>query len=418
MVRKIALDCLKEILMKQGYSNLVLKGLPKELETKDVALITQIVYGTLQHYDFLSYQWYHFVERKVKKEVELVLNMSCFQLIFLDRIPDYAIVSEACKLVKPELRKFVQAILMKCIGQGKKEVTNLNELETIQIETSIPLWILSMWKAHYGIEAAVDSARALQSQDYELVARINPLKITKDALLKDERIHFIDDWACSFKGNLLESDYFKEGKIIIQDYSSQQVVKILAPRAQERILDACSAPGSKTSMMAAMMNNQGSIIACDLHQHRLQLMKHGLDLWGISNATLIKQDMTEAHTRFEKESFDRILLDVPCSGLGVIKRKPDLKFRIKPEDIDALVLVQEAILDSCQALLKPGGVLVYSTCTLNKKENDKQVEHFVKKHPHFKVETQQTYFPYENKQDGFYIAKLVKHKENTDENLI
>ncbi len=408
MSRKLAYECLKRIILENGYSNLVLKDLPNNLNQKDVSLITQMVYGTLQNYELLSYQWKNKVDKKVKKDIEILLNMSCFQLFFLDRVPHYAVVDEASKLVKPQLQKFIQAILLQCIEEGLKEVKCEDETMKAHIETSIPIWVLNMWKAHYGVDESIKIAKALCSGQHQVIGRINTLMTSKEECIKDEKISFIDDWALIYDGNILESAFFKEGKIIVQDYSSQQVAKVLHPQLNERVLDACSAPGSKTAMIAAMMKNTGEIVACDLHEHRLQLMNKGLNLWGVNNVTLKKQDMCFAHEVFKEESFDKILLDVPCSGLGVIRRKPDLKFRIQPEDIDSLVLVQKKILNSCAGLLKKGGILVYSTCTLNRKENEKQVENFIKENSEYELCEEKSYFPFDRQQDGFYIAKLIK----------
>ncbi len=409
MVRKIAYKCLKEIIVDGAYSNLVLKQLPSSLSRQDKALITQIVYGTLQNYEFLSYQWQSRVSRKTKKTVEIVLNMSCFQLFFLDKIPSYAVLSEANKLVRPELKSFVQAILLQCQQAGLQEVDQDDEVLKNAITHSLPVWIMKMWTAHYGSNQANNIAVAMHNDDHTLVARINPLLCDRDELLKDERVHFIDDWALTYDENLIESEYHQDGKIIIQDYSSQQVAKYLEVKPHMRVLDACSAPGTKSAMIAAMMENQGEIIACDLHKHRLELMKKGLDKWGVQNVKLTCQDMTLAHEVFENESFDRILLDVPCSGLGVLRHKPDIKFHVLPEHLDEIVDVQSKILSSCAKLIKKDGLLVYSTCTLNKKENERQVQQFLKSHEQFELIAEQTVFPNEGQRDGFYIAQLKKN---------
>lgn len=411
MVRKFAYECLKEILMKEAFSNLALKSLPETMSAKDKALTTQIVYGTLQYYDYLSYQWHSLTKKKVKKSLEILLNMSVYQLLFLERIPDYAVVSTACELVNEHERSFVQAILFECIRQGKKEIEIQDPIEHLALETSLPKWIVQLLISHYGQEEATKIAKSFLEQDHTLTARINPLKADIKKLHEDSDLYFFDEWAFCSKKNLLKSDYFKNGEIVIQDYSSQLAARFLNPQENEVVLDACSAPGTKTTYLAAMMNNRGEIIASDYYSHRLELVEEACQRLNVTIVKTKQMDATLAHTYFKKESFDRILLDVPCSGLGVLKHKPELKYRIKPEDLDSLLRVQKEILESCVQLLKVNGVMVYSTCTLNKKENDRQIKAFLKNHPEMVLQKEQTCFPYQAHQDGFYMARMLKKGE-------
>lgn len=408
MVRKIAYESLKAILMQSAYANLQLQKVQKECSRKDAALLTQLVYGTLQHYDELSYQWAEFKQRSVKKKFEILINMSVYQILYLDRIPHYAIVNEACDLARPELRSFVQAILMKCIEQKRRPLPETDKWVRLQLETSIPMWILKLWQKQFGDEKAVSIAHGMMNDDYTLVARVNPIKADLQQMKQDTSLRFIDEWALTSTENLIESDYFKNGEIVIQDYSSQQVAKTLAPQKGERILDCCSAPGTKTGMIAAMMENCGEIVACDLHEHRVELVQKSMEQLGVTIVHATCSDSTMLEKQFEQEWFDRILCDVPCSGLGTIKNKPDLKFRIQPEDLDAIIQTQAAILKSAAKVLKPQGTLVYSTCTLNKKENERQIEQFIIDHPEFECVEEKTFFPDEGLQDGFYMAKLLK----------
>lgn len=411
MVRKIAYECLKEIMMKEAYSNLALKSLPDTMSAKDKALVTQIVYGTLQFYDYLSYQWHSLTKKKVKKNLEILLNMSVYQLLFLERIPDYAVVSTACELVNEYERSFVQAILFECIRQGKKEIEIQDPVEHLALEASLPKWIVQLLISHYGQEEAEKIAKSFLEQDHALTARVNPLKADVKKFQEDLDNQFLDEWAFVSNKNLLNTDAFKKGEIVIQDYSSQLAARFLNPQENDVILDACSAPGTKTTYLAAMMKNQGKIIASDYYDHRLELVKEACQRLNVKIVETKQMDATLAHTCFEKESFDRILLDVPCSGLGVLKHKPELKYRIKPEDLDNLLQVQKEILESCVQLLKVNGVMVYSTCTLNKKENDRQIKAFLKNHPEMVLEEEKTCFPYQEHQDGFYMARMLKISE-------
>lgn len=414
MARKTAWNCLKEILMQGAFSNLILKNLPDSLSNRDKSLVTTLVYGTLQHYDFLSWQWNDLKKKKCSKSLEILINMALYQLFYLDRIPSYAIVNETLNMVDKNQRGFVQAILSACMQRGIKEADQSDEKERLACRTSIPQWIIGLWNSHYGWEKTEKIAEAFQCDGYELVARVNPIKANLSKMKQDSNLQFIDEWALTSSDNLLKSDYFKNGELVIQDYSSQQPAIWLDAKPGERILDACSAPGSKTGMIAAMMNNQGSIIAADLHEHRLALVEEMAKRLGIDIITTKAMDATLAHLVFEKESFDRILLDVPCSGLGVLKRKPDLRYHVQPSDLDEIVKLQGKILDSCSSLLKKEGTLVYSTCTLNQKENSRQVQQFLQTHKDYELIEEKTWFPFEGHQDGFYLAKLLKKSMNCD----
>lgn len=414
MVRKQAWNCLKEILMQGAFSNLILKNLPDSISNRDKGLITTLVYGTLQYYDFLSWQWVDLKKKKCSKSLEILINMALYQLFYLDRIPAYAVVNETLNLVDKNQRGFVQAILSACMQRGIKEVDKGNEKECLACRTSIPLWIIELWNSHYGWEKTEKIAAAFQRDNHELVARVNPIKADLNKMKQDENLHFIDEWALTSSENLLKSDYFKNGELVIQDYSSQQPARWLGAKPGECILDACSAPGSKTGMIAAMMNNQGRLVASDLHEHRLALVEEMAERLGIEIITTKALDATKAHLVFEEESFDRILLDVPCSGLGVLGRKPDLRYHIQPADLDAIVKLQGEILHSCSGLLKNNGILVYSTCTLNQKENSRQIQKFLQVHKEYELVEEKTWFPDEGHQDGFYLAKLLKKSMNCD----
>ena len=413
MVRKTAYEILKQVIMQNAYGNLALKAMPKSMSQADRSLVTQIVYGTLQKYDYLCWQWQHYLEKPCSLRYEILINLSIYQLMFLDRVPAYAVVNEALNCLPSHQRSFVQAILTRFIEKGIRVVDIEDSLQRCAIENAIPLWILKLWQAQYGEESMQKIAHASSCDFGQMVGRINPLLADLKQMKQDQKLHFIDEWAIEYEGNLLETNYFNLGQIVIQDYASQQVAKLVDPKPGMRVLDACSAPGTKCSMMAAMMENQGEILACDLHEHRLELIRQGMAKLNVHNVTVQQLDATQAHLCFERESFDCLLLDVPCSGLGTLRHKPDLKFHIQPEDLDALILTQKAILDSCSGLVKVGGVLVYSTCTLNRKENDKQIDGFLKQHSEYELIESQTCFPFERNQDGFYMAKLVKKESSS-----
>ena len=238
--------------------------------------------------------------------------------------------------------------------------------------------------------------------------RINTLRTSKEEMEKDPSLDFIDEICFRFEGPLQKSEAFKEGKVLIQDYSSQQTVKLLEAKPGMKVLDACAAPGTKTQQIAMFMENKGSITAGELHEHRAKLINELMKRTGVSIVTSKVMDATQKDL-FEKESFDRILCDVPCSGLGDLSHKPEIRWHLKPEDLDEITVIQKEILSSCSSYLKKGGILVYSTCTLNRKENENQVKNFLKAHEDFELLSERTIFPFEYDSDGFYMAALRRN---------
>ena len=205
-------------------------------------------------------------------------------------------------------------------------------------------------------------------------------------------------------GNIADTSWYQSGCLAIQDEASQMIAPLLNPQPGQRILDVCSAPGTKATHMAQLMKDQGEIIALDIHEHRVALIEQGARRLGLSSIQTRCMDAT-CLEGLEEASFDGVLCDVPCSGYGTLSRKSDIKYHMQSEDMDTLIPLQAAILRQASAMVKPGGVLVYSTCTLNKKENEKQVEAFLQEHSEFEKVFERTVFPFEFGSDGFYMAK-------------
>lgn len=401
--RSIAYECLKKVIIEKDYANLVMRNALEQANDKDKGLITQIVYGTLRNYRLCRFQWEYLAKQKVNEKTAILLDMSVYQYFMMDKIPTYAIVDEAVDLVPQAMKGFVNAILRKVFQQ------ELREVDDISVMTSHPEWLVKLWTAHYG----EDVARKICESDLEdasIVARINTLKASKEELEEIEGIQFLDDFALSANFNLVQSQLFEEGKIIIQDGSSQKVAEMLELYEGLDVLDCCSAPGTKTSQIAMILKNTGHILAGELHEHRVQLVSQLMTKMGVTNTEVIQMDATRVDEYIENRLFDRILMDVPCSGLGVLKRKPDIKLRCSPANIDEICEIQRKIMESCSKLLKLQGIFVYSTCTLNKKENEKQVQHFLVNNPNFICIEQKTIFPFEDSGDGFYMAKMIKIK--------
>lgn len=405
--RTFAYQALCEICLHQAYANLYLKKNLNQVDTLQQSFASALVYGTLQNSIYLEYQYEHLLKKKCKDEIKVLLNMSIYQLFFMNE-KQYAVVNECVKLAKPygkAMQGFLNAILRQVIKQGKRPLPN-DELAACSIETSHPLWILKMWSAQYGQEIAIKIARANQEVQ-PLCVRINTLKIQREQLdqTKFKPTELSQDGAYYLGKDLFNEPLFLEGKVVVQNESSQMVALFLNPQPNEIILDCCSAPGSKAMHMAALMNDSGQIDCGDIHESRVELIKQQAEKLGLNSINAKCMDASDTTTT---KLYDKILCDVPCSGYGVLGNKSDIKYRMNSTDMDSLIPIQAKILQASANKLKPQGILVYSTCTLNKKENEKQIEQFLKLNQDFILIEERTIFPFEYGSDGFYMAKLKK----------
>lgn len=409
--RKFAYQALCDITINKTYSNLYLKEHLHKVDEKDRGLASNIVYGTLQNYRYVRYQWEYLAKNPVKKEVAILLDMSVYQLFFLENVPSYAILNEAVEIAKSKIEKkmgaFVNALLRNVMRNGKRALPQ-DENEALAIRYSYPSWLLKMWKAQYGDEMMMKTIHRFQ-QVHRNSVRVNTLKTTPQALIESgnyqpgklckDALYYVGDVPLA-----TTSDYL-EGRISMQDEASMMVAPIVNPKPHERILDMCSAPGSKACHMAQLMNDQGVIVCCDIHPHRVELIRSGAKRLGITCLQPMVNDATKLE-HLPPHSFDRVLCDVPCSGYGVLGRKSDIKLHMQSSDMDTLIPLQYDILKQGALMVKTKGILVYSTCTLNKKENEKQIERFMKEYPNFKLLGMKTIFPHQCHSDGFFIAKL------------
>ena len=410
--RGIAYTMLRDICLHKTYSNLLLRKGLNQAKPQDKGLITQIVYGTLQNYRLCRYQWEDCVKKLPSDEVCVLLDMSVYQLFYMDKLPAYAIINDAVEITKKQIHgnmaKLVNAVLHAVQRRGKREITGKEE-EALAIRTSHPTWLVQMWKAQYGW----DNAQKICEADMETkpnAARVNTWKITRDELMKQDSSFqkgCLSEDALLYDASLATTPWYAQGLLSIQDEASQLIARIVDPQKGEQILDVCSAPGTKANHMAELMQNDGSIVCGDIHEHRVELIREGAARLGI---TILKPQVMDATELKEVEGilFDRVLCDVPCSGYGVLARKSDIKVHMQSGDMDTLIPIQKAILAKSAEHVKEHGILVYSTCTLNKKENEKQVQAFLKEHENFTLIEERTIFPYTANTDGFYMAKLQR----------
>lgn len=414
MARKTALEILLKYQKDGSYLNIVLHEVltKSNLSRQDKDLVTTIVYGTVQNKLYLQYLIEPFIKVKLKLQEQMILLLSVYQLEFLDKIPTYAIIHEAGSMCRNRYSKnAINAILRNYTKSKKRSMDELDDIEKLSILTSHPLWMVKMFTKQYGKEVASKICFA-NNETPTLAARVNTLKASKQELLEKKHWkegYLSEDALLYHHGNIAFSDDYQQGYVTIQDESSQLVARLLNPKKHQRVLDMCAAPGSKTTHLSALMENTGEIIACDLYAHKIKLIKENNKRLGVSNVTCMQKDATTLKDSFDSESFDSILMDVPCSGLGVLKRKPEIKYH-DSTILDELVKIQAKLLENGYYLLKKGGKMVYSTCTLNQKENTKMIAQFVNKHPDMVIVKEKTILPYEYHSDGFYMCKLEKRK--------
>ena len=396
-MRKWLWKALDEVVNKEVDSNLYLRNHLHEVSERDRALATRIFYGTIQNYRYCRACWSKFVENKVNDKMDVLLTMSTYQLLFLDKVPSYAIVNDAVNIAKK--------INVKYAGLTNAVLHKVKHIETkdVALKYSLPDWLYKMWVSQYGQEQALIMAKA-SVNILPLYVRRNVLKTEVEDFSSSEFICVKDPLYIYTQNDYFHHPYYQKGYMSAQDEGSFAIAKFVDPKENEKILDCCAAPGTKTMAMAEMMYNKGHIDSFDLHAHRKDLIESDAKRLGIDIVHAGVQDATKFKSSV---LYDRILCDVPCSGYGVLSRKPDIKLRMLPEDMDTLIPLQYAILNNVCQYVKEGGIIVYSTCTMNKKENEKQIQRFLKEHDMFRLVDEVNIFS-DSKQDGFYMAKLVR----------
>ncbi len=417
MARKLALEVLLKYYQNNSYLNITLNEYLKNstLPRNDKDLATRIVYGVVQNQTYIEYQLQPFIEgKKMKTKIRTILYMAVYQMLFLDKVPMYAIIDESVQLAKSvdqRAGQFVNAICRNLERQGRLEVTVTDEKHKLSIETSHPLWLINMLTKQYDFETTKKFCihnNGLASR----VARVNTLLASKEEILQSDHwqpANISVDAVCYHAGNIADSDEYKSGKVTIQDESSQLVARYLDPQKDSLVLDMCSAPGSKTTHLSAIMENTGKVVAYDIFEHKIELIQRNIERMKVTNVELCIGDSTKLTEVYPANTFDSILLDAPCSGLGVLMRKPEIKYH-DSSAMDTIIPLQQKLLENAYYLLKDNGKMVYSTCTINKKENEMMIDSFIKKHPSMKVIKQQSIMPYEYDSDGFYMCHLEKRK--------
>ena len=437
--RELALQTLTDILIDGAYSNHALSEQieKNELTVQDKNFMTELVYGTLQHEQLLNFYVTPFFNGKVKAWVRILIQMTLYQMLFLDSVPEHAAISEAVKIAKKRGGQFngklVNAILRELTRTPLPSLDTIkDEADRLAVETSHPLWLIKLWSKQFGWEKTIQMARA-NNERVNVTIRVNGVRGTREELkqkLESEGItceygNLSQDALVILKGNVIKTKAFEQGWFYVQDESSMLVARALKPKHHSKVLDTCSAPGGKTTHVAELMRQTGTVYAHDVYEHKIKLIEDNVKRLGLTNVVATLQDATTLNERYESDSFDAVLVDAPCSGLGILRRHPEVKITKQPSDLDEIMMIQKKILNTVAPLVKVGGTLVYSTCTVNRKENDKMVEQFISQHPEYELDRtlvnrlpevlhEQTkngmvqLFPGDYQTDGFFIACLKR----------
>ncbi|MCX7884351.1 MAG: 16S rRNA (cytosine(967)-C(5))-methyltransferase RsmB [Caloramator sp.] len=439
--RLVAVKTLCDIDEKKSYSNIKLNYYFKkyDLSPVDRAFSTEILYGTIRWRLKIDYVISRFAKNGINKISPWVLNsirIAVYQIFFMDRVPDFAAVDRSVEIVKqkePRAASFTNAILRNIL-RNKEIFYSINikdKYKRFSIEYSHPEWFVKKFINELGEEFTIDLMKKNNTPS-ELTARVNTLKISKEDLVKILESKGIEVQngrlyeSIIFKGysNIEKSYEFNNGYFIIQDESSMLSSKILNPMPSERIIDMCSAPGGKATHIAQLMLNKGEIFSFDIYEHKLKLINENAKKLGID---IIKTQLRDATIYYEdlKDSADKVLVDAPCSGLGLIRKKPEIRWNINEDDIIELSKVQKAIINNAAKYVKQKGILLYSTCTISTEENENIIFDFLKNNKNFDLIDICAYIPKEfkndnckkgfiklypnvNNCDGFFIAKFER----------
>ena len=439
--REVSLLALNDCQRQGGWSDAILKKrlASAGLDSRDGALATQLCFGVLQNRLLLDFYLSHFSNLPLKRmegRVVEALRLGAYQMLFLDKIPHSAAVNASVELTRkhcknPRAAGMVNGILRNLernLG-GLPTVPQTDPVSYLSTLYSHPEWLVRELLTALGSE---ETARLLAANNSQapITAMANTTKTTVEGLaeaLAEEGVTaqphpwLADCLILSKTGNLERLTAFQKGLFYIQDPASKLAALALDSRPGMRVLDCCAAPGGKSFACAIAMGGQGEVVSCDLHPHKKKLIQAGADRLGLKNITPMAADGKAFRPEWES-AFDRVLVDAPCSGLGVIRKKPDIRYK-DPEPLKDLPQVQRAILDNAARYVRPGGVLVYSTCTLLRRENEDVVLGFLKDHPRFKAEGFSlpehvgeartgmcTLWPHRQGTDGFFISKLRRER--------
>lgn len=452
-VRELAMEALTKVEQQQAYSNLLLNQLLQQhrLRPVDARLLTEIVYGTIQRRNTIDYFLTQFVTRglhRLKPWVRNLLRLSFYQLYYLDRIPAHAIVNEAVVIAKrmgkgnKGISGLVNGVLRTIMRSKERLVLpeNLNPVQHTALAHSHPEWLVAQWFKQFG-QALTETICEANNRRPDMSVRVNVLQNDRDDIATQLQAQHmqVNESSLSPSGLIIKDSgqhelraMFDEGRLSIQDESSMLVAHLVNPKPGMKVLDCCAAPGGKSAHMAELMNDEGEVWANDIHPHKRELIIAQAERLGLKSIRPLLGDARQLDQALDGQTFDRILVDAPCSGLGVIRRKPDVKWQKDEEEIRSLPAIQLAILTAASRLLHQEGVLIYSTCTLTSEENEQVIDAFLTQHPQFTLAAEHMaqampgdvsqsllapgmlrILPHYYDSDGFFIAALKYGTDST-----
>ena len=433
--RETALDILIRCRTGGAWADAALKAAlrTQNLHGAEAALCSRLVYGVLQNRMLLDYYLAAYCSQKpdhLQPPLLDILRLGAYQILFLDKVPDSAAVNTSVELAKGARRGqaagLVNAVLRK-VSANKQSLPPLpdrDEIQYLSIRYSHPKWLVKRLTALLGREEA-EAFLLLDNAVAPLTVQVNPLKTTTRDLAEElaqcgvsVQVH---SWVegcleLSGTGDLTALEAFQEGKFLVQDPAASLAARAAGIQPGQQVLDVCAAPGGKSFGAAFALEDRGRVLACDLHENKLSRIREGAERLGLSCVEAAAADGREFRPEWA-DAFDAVLVDAPCSGLGIIRKKPDTRYK-RPDDLFSLPVVQRAILDNASRYVRPGGVLVYSTCTILPEENEQVSDGFLAEHPGFSRESmglpadageqdgQVTLWPQRHGTDGFYICRM------------
>ena len=428
--RELILDTLLLIDRDREYSHIALKQVLDKyqyLDKKERAFITRVVNGTLERMIELDHIIHSFSKVKVNKMkpvIRMILRSGVYQIKYMDAVPDSAVCNESVKLAGKRgftgLKGFVNGVLRNVSRNLAKVEYPSREKDPegyLSIRYSLPAWLAAQWILEYGLEKAEEIGEGFFAER-PLCVRCNTSRISREELaerLRREGVEATPDeevpcalWLQGYD-HVAGLPEFREGLFYVQDLSSMRAVLWADPKEGDQVLDVCAAPGGKAIHVAEMLRGTGMVEARDLTDYKIGLLEENIRRAGLANIQAVKWDATLPDPEKE-EKMDIVLADLPCSGLGVLGKKPDLRYKMTPEKEEELVRLQQKILSVAQAYVKPGGTLVYSTCTIHRAENEENTRWFLENHPVFHLRKERQLLPGADRGDGFYIAVMEKER--------
>lgn len=430
-LRNITYNIIYDVKHNKKYSNILINEVfaRSNLKDEEKNFITYLSYGVLGNIYFLDYfikKYSDIAFSKISNKAKIILEMSFFELIFMNSSQNYATVNESvalCKKVDFRAKNFVNAVLRKISSSNPSNLRNYefddikDKSERLSVKFSISKYISDRLIENYGFDFAYE-LMDFMSKTPEIFIRGNLIKTdfnTLKSLLDENKLNYeiIDEKNMIFSlknlKNIANLNIYKDGLISIQDYSSMLCVIASGVTENQTVLDICAAPGGKSIFMSQLMKNKGSILSMDISQNKLNLLSQQCKRLGIDIITTKVNDATIYNETY-KEKFDVVLADVPCSGIGILRRKPEIRYK-HADEIETLTEIQKIILENSSKYVKKTGRLIYSTCTLGKEENQNIIEEFIKNNTEFNITYQKEYYPNVDKTDGFYVCVMDRNND-------